>query len=324
MLIVRSQHLDPWRNLAVEEFLFSQVAEHQHVLYLWRSRDTVVIGKNQNPWRECRLKVMGEEDAVLSRRVSGGGAVFQDPGNLNFSFFSSRASYDVSKSFEAVQAALGNWKIPAERIGRNSLMADGLKFSGSAFCFRKNVALHHGTLLISADLAKLDRYLEPTETTIRTRAIASTPAPVVNLGQIDPSVTVEAASEALVDAFKHKFHESARFADPDYPGVNQTYLLGQKYASWDWRFGMTPPFDVELSREFEWGGARATLGVHHGYIVEAAVVLRGREDQTAGAIEHALCGSTFEEDEVLNRLRTLQPSVDDKMAAELAEWFTNP
>ena len=182
MLIFESQSLDVYRNLAIEEYLMDHVADRGPILFLWQSECAVVMGKNQNPWRECRLDLMEKERVPLARRVSGGGTVYHDAGNLNYCVITSREEYREEQAYEFVFQALDTFGIKAEKTGKSNLSVDGLKFSGNAFAFRKGRAMHHGTLLLDTDLVRLNRYLGSMVDGIETHAIASIPASVANLG----------------------------------------------------------------------------------------------------------------------------------------------
>jgi len=204
MLIVQSQSTDVYRNLAVEEWLLEN-APSLPVLFLYVNDPCVVIGKNQNPWRECRLSLMKEEGVELARRVSGGGAVYHDAGNLNVSVIVPRTKYIEQQQYDYIfhclnATALRQRKL--SRMGTSSLTVDGLKFSGQAFCHRRDCTLHHGTILVNADLNRLGRYLGPEVEGIETKAIASVPAKVANLLQFVPELTIEKLSEILIENFK--------------------------------------------------------------------------------------------------------------------------
>jgi lipoate-protein ligase A len=180
MLIVTTDNRDIYRNLAVEEWLLENTP-HLPVLLLYVNSPCVVIGKNQNPWRECRLSLMEKEGVPLARRISGGGAVYHDEGNLNFGVIVPRTEYHEAKQYELIFQTLEKFGIKASKLRKNSLAVDGLKFSGQAFCFRGQHVLHHGTLLVNSDLDRLNRYLGSELEDIETKAVASVPSDVMNL-----------------------------------------------------------------------------------------------------------------------------------------------
>ena len=151
--ILTGDALDPWHNLAVEALLFDTLGRDARVLYLWQNRNTVVIGRHQNAWKECRVKLLEDEGGVLARRSTGGGAVYHDLGNLNFSFVMPRSEDDLRRRLNVVRRAVAAFGIETEFTGRNDLVvsAGGGKFSGSAFRYTNAVALHHGTLMVDVD-----------------------------------------------------------------------------------------------------------------------------------------------------------------------------
>jgi lipoate-protein ligase A len=241
MLIIESQSLDVYRNLAIEEYLMEPDAAHGPVLFLWRSDCAVVMGKNQNPWLECRLDRMRDDNIPLARRISGGGTVYHDEGNLNYCIIVDRTQYREGRAYDMVLQALSACGIQGERSGKSNLSVDGRKFSGNAFCFRKGRALHHGTLLLHADLARLARYLGPMFEHMDTRAIPSVPAEVANLG-----LGVEKLAPALADAFRALYGEGepVRRSGNDLPGAELQPLL-ERQRSEEWKYGATPRFAVE-------------------------------------------------------------------------------
>ena len=137
--------VDPYRNLATEKYLLDTTPEDCCTLFLWQNKNTVVIGKNQNAWAECRCSLLESEGGKLARRLSGGGAVFHDLGNLNFTFLSSTVNYDLSRNLNVIKTACHLAGISAEISGRNDILADNRKFSGNAFYNTKDKSYHHGT-----------------------------------------------------------------------------------------------------------------------------------------------------------------------------------
>lgn len=283
MLTVRSKSTDVYRNLAMEEWLLDH-APQLPVLFLYVNDPCVVIGKNQNPWRECRLSLMEEEGVPLARRVSGGGAVYHDGGNLNLSILVPRTDYREDRQYELIFQTLEAFGIRASKVRKNTLAVDGKKFSGQAFCYRKDRVLHHGTLLVNADLARLGRYLGPELDGIETKAVASVPAEVANLSEFAPELTVESLSKALIETFKKEYGlrpggacapEGSRgvvecWSDPDVSKKNATQLLPMtrgelaesigKLSSNDWKLCHTPKFaykgvEVEKGRVVNVDGA---------------------------------------------------------------------
>jgi lipoate-protein ligase A len=257
MLIVQSSSNEVYRNLAIEEYLMEQVVDCGPVLFLWRSDCAVVMGKNQNPWRECRLDVMREEGVPLARRISGGGTVYHDAGSLNFCVSVDRSLYQEAQAYEMVFRALETFGIQAKKTGKSNLSVDGLKFSGNAFSFRKGCALHHGTLLLNTNLERLNRYLGSMFDSIETHAIRSEPAEVTNL-----NLGVAEVSAALQDSFESLYGIGKASLLPG-SSFEKSVLdaLIQKQISNDWKYGATPKFTLDWNH--------LHLGVEKGMVVFA-------------------------------------------------------
>lgn len=253
---------DGWKNLAADEWFLDHLPEDTFLLYFYVNENAVIIGKNQNPWRECDLTAMDRDGVQLVRRVSGGGAVYHDGGNLNFSFIASRTRYDEQKQFELILQAVRSLGIPCEFSGRNDLLAGGRKFSGNAFCRRGANCQHHGTLLVDADMGRLQRYLKPDPRKLKAKGVASVRSRVCNLKELCPGLTAEAVRGAVAGAYRAAFG-GCELWEPDAAGVAAYY---EKHRSWEWRVGKTPPFDLELEERFPWGGVQLLLRLEAGRV----------------------------------------------------------
>ena len=168
---IRTDGTVPYDNLALEEFLTLHAREGECILFLWQNLNTVVIGRNQNAWEECRVRTFRESGGYLARRLSGGGAVYHDLGNLNFSFAVRKPDYDTARQSEVILRAVRMLGIPAERTGRNDFEAEGRKFSGNAFYEQKGCCCHHGTLMMQVNLDRLEQVLTVPSAKLRSRGV---------------------------------------------------------------------------------------------------------------------------------------------------------
>ena len=296
--------MDPYENLALEELLFEQQGDGV-TLYLWQNERTVVIGRNQNAWRECRAELLESEDGKLARRSSGGGAVFHDLGNLNFTFLLPREQYDLVRQLSVIQNAAAMFGIDASFTGRNDLVLTetGEKFSGNAFRFSNTTALHHGTILISADFSKLGRYLAPSQLKLESKGVKSVVSRVTNLSLKNPELTVERMKLALREAFE------AEYGPAEHVEIKQLDMaklasIRDQYASWDWRFGSTPSFNVSYESRFSFGCFELLLNVQNGIISSVNCFTDAMDATLAKRIEVALQGCTYSGAALSKRLRS--------------------
>lgn len=268
--IVLSDSFDPWHNLALEEFLFRHVEENQVILYLWQNQNTVVIGRNQNAWKECRCAKLESDDGKLARRLSGGGAVFHDLGNLNFTFIMDRSLYDLKKQLQVILEGTKKLGIHAEFTGRNDLTVERKKFSGNAFYFEGDKAYHHGTIMIDVDVQKVSAYLQVSKEKMLSKGVDSVQSRVTNLHNYLPELTIDEMKETLKQSFQELYGESP---EPVLIKENDHDLkeLYAKYSSWDWLYGKTPQFDVALETRFPWGGIDLGLTLRNGIITESKI-----------------------------------------------------
>ena len=294
---------DPHYNLAVEQHLLENVKEGQCILYLWQNQNTVVIGRNQNPWKECRTTLLNEEGGHLARRLSGGGAVFHDLGNLNFTFLVPQSDYDLDRQLSVIQEAVRSLGIPAEKSGRNDILSEGRKFSGNAFFKHNGKAYHHGTLLVDVDMGKLSRYLNPSKAKLKSKGVDSVRSRVVNLKEIDPDLTIDGLCGALTRSFAAVYGAQPEILtdkDLDMAGIQR---LTERNRSWEWNFGAKVPFTCEFEDRFPWGGVQIQLNVENGVIGHAKVYSDSMDWAFVEQLESCLTGCRFLREEMARALR---------------------
>ncbi len=273
-----SETFDPWFNLATEDFIFRDMDPEVLTLFLWRNDKTVVIGRFQNPWSECNTQKMEEDGIRLARRQSGGGAVYQDLGNTNFTFLSSKASFDKAVNNQIIIKALAHFGVEAFASGRNDIMAktsDGdKKISGSAFKETKDRSFHHGTLLIKANMENLGLYLRPNPKKLESKGITSVRARVTNLTELNSAINHEALCERIIHEFFQHYKSSASIEILDFdtlklrPNLNDYFL---KLSDWNWRFGEAPQFNHQMTERFDWGLVEVHLDVHKAVVEKAQI-----------------------------------------------------
>jgi len=268
--IILSDSIDPAYNLSFEEWLLENADEDTVIMYLWQNSNSIVIGRNQNPWKECRLDLMKNENIQLLRRLSGGGTVYHDLGNLNFTFIAHKDIYDTSRQTNVIVKALEALGIQVEYSKRNDLLAEGRKFSGTAYINRKAKNLHHGTLLVDSDLELLERYLSESKLKVQSKGVDSVRSKVINLNELNKDLTIEILKQELVIAFKEEYNFESTI---DYHNEDSIKKIvdQSKYNEWHWNFSESPSFSIQFENDFKWGNLLLDFKVKDGLILSAQI-----------------------------------------------------
>lgn len=308
---------DGWLNLARDGYFLENNKKGDVVLYFYVNKNAVIIGRNQNAWKECSIANMDADGVQLVRRHSGGGAVFHDNGNLNFSFITDEKHYDLNRQMRVILNAVSKLGLKAELSGRNDITVDGKKFSGNAFSLAKGNRSHHGTILVNADLAKLSNYLCVSKEKMRSKGIDSVRARVCNLCELSSGLTVEAMRRLVIESFIEEYGAASEYVF-DGTALAEVEERRERLASWEWRFGKTPQFDFETDKRFSFGDTQIYFNSRNGVIRETKVYSDCLDTELTTEIENALTGVHFRKEEIKAALSKMK---DQNIAAELAEHF---
>ena len=260
-VVVSNQH-NPFLNRAVEQYLTDNQEENTVTLYLWKNQQTVVIGYNQNPYSECNVKLLLDEGGHLMRRGTGGGAVYHDLGNINFSFVADKRLYDVKKQLSVIQDALLSYGLTTEISGRNDLTCEGRKFSGNAFAKGKQNDLHHGTILIKTDGAMMQRYLIVDKAKLMKNGVKSVSSRVINLSELVPELTSENIKQPLIASFEKVYGGKATILDFDtLINRGEVQAITSEISSHEFLFGRWEQFKTTKKARFPWGGVEIALEI---------------------------------------------------------------
>lgn len=303
----------PFFNLALENTIFSDCINgvQDETMYLWRNSDVVVIGRFQNPWKECNINKMEKDSIALMRRDTGGGAVFHDIENLCFTFTGNTTDSDYrAKNSALVCRALATLGFEAYPSGRNDILIDGAKISGAAFREKNGKYIHHGTLLIGTDLTRLASYLNPDPKKLASKGIASVRSRVTNLKALNPNITVKAVMKALLQEVGHTGGISA--SDIQHVGIEELKTdtnLQKEYdrlASWDWRFGNSPAFTHSIDGRFDWGGIEINLDVKNAILENCTIYSDALDITLVPQVEKivtAFCGKPYDATKISSALK---------------------
>lgn len=309
--------VNPYRNLALEEFLLRRGPEESCVLYLWQNQRTVVIGRNQRAENECDIPALEGDGGHLARRLSGGGAVYHDLGNLNFTFLLPSADFHQGRQTQVILQAVRAVGIQGEKNGRNDLTAAGRKFSGHAYYHSGGRSYHHGTLMVAVDPAPLERYLHVSPLKWRGRGVSSVRSRVVNLRDLCPALTIPQLKDALQAALGQVYGLSVEPFPEEWLDRPAIETLEARYASPRWKYG--EPSALEHSREdrFPWGTVRVDFTLREGVIVQAALWSDGLEADYLHALPTLLRGTPLRREDLARRLAQDRPELEE-IASDIA------
>lgn len=286
MKCILSHTDDPYFNLAAEEYLLKSFDEEFYFQYV--NRPAVVVGKHQNALAEVDQDYLEENDILLARRISGGGAVYHDPGNMNYSFITNESPGDFikfKKYTAPVILALENLGVEARLGSRNELLAGVRKISGTASHVFKRRVLHHGTLLYETDLERLGKCLYIELGRYRDKAVKSIRSEVINISTImEQPVPAADFYQAVFDHIAGSEHQVISFSKDDTRAIEK--LVTEKFSSWEWNYGYSPKYEIEHSTSMDGELVRFNLQVNKG-IITSAEIMGGA---VAGRIGHLLTG----------------------------------
>lgn len=265
---------DPHVNLAIEEYALRHLDPRYTYILFYVNEPSIIIGRGQNTIEEIDARYVKERGIHVVRRLSGGGAVYHDEGNLNFSFITDTGQdrlHNFALFTEPVARALRDLGAPAELGGRNDLVIEGRKVSGNAQFSTARRMFSHGTLLFNSDLGAVAQALRVKPDKIQSKGIQSVRARVGNIAEsVEREVDVPTLQRRILESlFAGGEVRRYRLTARDWAGVRR--LVEERYGRWDWNVGASPPFDVQRARRFPFGEVDVRLSIRKGRIAEARI-----------------------------------------------------
>jgi lipoate---protein ligase len=301
----RNEH-DPALNLALEEYVLRNAQTDEDLLLFYINAPSIIIGRHQNTLEEINRDYVEQHGIYVVRRLSGGGAVYHDLGNLNFSFITNSGPENFrnfKKFTEPVILALQQLGVPAELSGRNDILADGRKVSGNAQYVSKNRMVSHGTLLFDSDLSHVSDALNVSSGKITSKGIKSVRSRVANISEFLPRpMPIENFRAYLLSQYFEGIPETPTLLlnDADWAAVQR--LAAERYRSWDWTYGHSPDFNVEKRQRFPGGEIDARLDIQRGVIQSVKFYGDFFAEGEPGELENLLTGVRYTRDDISRAL----------------------
>ncbi len=299
MLELINRSNDPFFNLALEEYLLDNSEIKEDIFLLWQNSPVVVVGRNQNTVEEINQSFIQEKGIVVVRRISGGGAVYHDLGNLNFTFIvndTPSLTLDFTRFTAPVIKALQTIGVEAKDQGRNDISIEGRKFSGNAQCRRQGRLMHHGTILFDTNLEDMEQALTVDSAKISSKGVRSVRSRVTNITEhISSPVTIEGFRDILSNTIDE--NRECRELSPSQLSTVES-LRDNKFRRWEWVYGSSPSFNVRKSQRFDWGSIDFRINVKKGLITDCKIYGDFFATGDIGIIEEQLIGVRYRDEDL--------------------------
>lgn len=315
-IVYLSVSRDSVANLAFEEYLLTIIGAGQSILFLYENDASVIVGRFQNPWKECRTGLARRNRTPIRRRISGGGTVIHGPGNLNYSVITGRPTPEKDLNLSRIIRAMASLGVQVQRNDRYDLLIqkpDGLfKVSGSAFRQASGVSMHHGTLLIDADLNGLRGLLHTPSRDLAVKGVASNPSPVANLSEQHPGLKVSGVVQALSREWGAPLGPEP--INPlDFESLQAFHDAAGRLVSEEWVWGKTPPFTERFSGLPGMDGTTMSVSVREGRIADIA--FQSADEKTFTGEVDRLKGCRYHGPDIVDTVGTAGDNFSLSMAA---------
>ncbi|MDQ5983552.1 MAG: Lipoate-protein ligase A [Eubacteriales bacterium SKADARSKE-1] len=316
-----SKNTVPYYNLALEEYLLFSTEPDEMVFYLWQNKNTVVIGRNQNPYRECKISDIKKDGSHIVRRLSGGGAVYHDSGNLNFTFLVRHENNDVNKQLSVILKALQLLGINAQASGRNDITVDGKKFSGNAFYRSKDYCYHHGTLLIDVDIENLSKYLNVSASKLKSKGVSSVKSRVANLKDYKKDLTIETVKDALLSAVSEVYDLAPQRILDEELDKNKIRELENKFSSNYFIYPNKFNYQIEMQERFPWGEIQLLFNLKDNIIESVRAYSDALDEQFILYIPEVMKDCLFSETSLIDAIDKipLKNELSHQIATDIKE-----
>lgn len=311
MIYIVNKSNKPDYNIALEEYCFKKLLHHDKVFILWINEPAIIVGKHQNTIEEINAEYVKQNGIHVVRRISGGGAVYHDHNNLNYTIISNEdkgADFDFKTFSQPVIETLAELGVKAEFTGRNDLVIDGKKICGNAQAYLPGRVMHHGCLLFDTDLTVLSKALEAPKDKIESRSVKSVRSVVDNiLPNLPEKISVNEFSDKLLEHMKSKFPEMKEYTFSEKELAEIENLRATKFGTWEWNYGHSPKFDIERQSRYTAGKIQVFADIKNSVIRQ--IRFYGTffgNNSNLSEVENALVGVKYTREDVREALSKIE------------------
>lgn len=303
---------DPAYNVALEAYAFQKLTDIDEIFILWINEPAIIIGRHQNTIQEINKEFIDKNGIHVVRRLSGGGAVYHDLNNLNYTIISNNtqeAAFDFQTFSKPVIDTLAKLGVKAEFTGRNDLEINGQKFAGNAQAYYKGRMMHHGCLLFDVDMSVLGQALKVSKDKIESKGIKSVRARVTNIvDHLSDKITVQEFSDAILAQMKEEYPEMDEYVLNDAELSEIQAMRDNQFATWDWTYGKAPEYTIERGVRYPAGKITTYANVENSTIKSVKIFGDFFGVKPVDDIEKMLEGVRYDYKDVLAALKTVDTS----------------
>ncbi|KHD45149.1 lipoate--protein ligase [Streptococcus hongkongensis] len=300
---------NPAYNIALEAYVFRELTSEDEIFILWINEPAIIIGKHQNTIQEINKEYTDEHGIHVCRRLSGGGAVYHDLNNLNYTIISNKSeegAFDFKTFSQPVIATLADLGVKAEFTGRNDLEIDGKKFCGNAQAYYKGRMMHHGCLLFDVDMSVLGDALKVSKDKIESKGIKSVRARVTNiLNELPEKITVNEFSDKILEKMKETYPDMTEYVLSEDELAKIQESADTQFGTWDWTYGKAPEYTIERNVRYPAGKINTFANVQQSVIKDIKIYGDFFGIKDVDDIEQLLIGTKYEYKDVLEKLQTI-------------------
>lgn len=305
-----SKDYDPYKNLAMEKYLCGLCGKNKLILYLWQNENTVIIGRNQNVYEQCNMDFIKENNIKIARRLSGGGAVYHDLGNLNYTIIGNEKIVSKDEHMKIIIDSIRSFGVDAAASGRNDIVASGKKISGTAYFSSDGVVCQHGCIMVNTNQEMMYRALRVKKDKFASKNICSVYARTVNLCELCLDIDVYKLSEQCIQLFCKRY---PNYINVDINGIyedNYYKLLLEKFSGAEWNIKEKTNSKIDIYGRLSFGDCSIVFDVEEGVIKKTKLYTDSLLVEPILEVQEILSNIPFKKNSIINALKKYRGTND--------------